>query len=99
MIRFTRQLTLKNSTFVPKAMGWATEFNGWMNEKYEMDLKFGLEMFGGLTVTWYFDAENLGDIEAINQKILMDQDYWGWVEKSDGFWVDGSLKDTVVNVM
>jgi hypothetical protein len=99
MIRFSRQLTLKNSSYVPKAMGWAGEFTGWMNEKYDLELKFGLEMFGGLKVTWFMDADSLGDVEAVNQKILADTEYWGWVEKSSEFWVNGSLKDTVVNVM
>lgn len=99
MIRFTRKGTLKSGAVTPHAMSWAAEFNSFMNTKFDINVQYGLEMFNGLKVTWFLDCENLAELEAINQKIMMDQDYWAWVAKADGFWVDGSLEDTVVNVM
>ena len=99
MIRFTRKGTLKNASYVPKAIGWATELNGYMNTKYDMNVQFGIEMFGSLNMAWYMDADDLATFEAINAKILMDGDYWTMIENAKEFWVDGSLNDTIVNVL
>ena len=98
MIRFTRKGTLKNATLAPKAIGWATELNSYVNEKYDVELHFGIEMFNQLNMTWYMDFDNLGDVEAFNGQLMMDQDYWTQIDKAADFWVDGSLRDTIVNL-
>jgi len=99
MFRFTRRGTLRNASYIPQAIGWATELNSYINEKYDADLKFGLEMFNELTMTWFFDAENLSDIQAFNEGIMQDQDYWTQVQKAADFWVEGSLEDRIVRVL
>lgn len=99
MIRFTRRGTLKNGSYVPKALGWATEFNAYFNDNYDAELHFGMELFGSNQVVWYLDTDDMATLENLNMQILQDSQYWELVEQSNDFWVDGSLRDTVVQLI
>ncbi len=99
MIRFTRHATLKNASYVPKALGWATEFNAYFNDNYDVELHFGMELFGANRLFWYADVDEVATLEEINMKIMQDTDYWGMIEKGKEFWVDGSLQDEVVKLV
>lgn len=51
------------------------------------------------TCHWHFDADSLDKMNALNAKLMQDRQYLGLLEKVKDIWVDGSLKDTVVNLL
>lgn len=99
MYRFIRTATIKNASYTPLAMGFATELTGWLNSKYDVNLFCGTEIFGGLRIHWHFDTPHLATIEEFNNKLIGDKEYWTWLDKGKEFWVDGSLHDMIVNIM
>jgi hypothetical protein len=100
MYRITRTATLKNASFVPKAVGWAKELNGFVNQNYKgFNLTVGVEMFGQARLHWSYTADTLATLETANNKLMMDQKYWSIVEAGKEFWVDGTVQDTIVMVV
>ena len=99
MVRFTRRGVLKNASYIPKAIGWASELNSYFNDNYDVELHFGVELFGEAAMVWYVDADDLATVESINMQLMQDTDYWNIVEQASDFWVEGSLQDTMVNMI
>lgn len=100
MYQITRTATLKNASFIPKAIGWAKELNGFVNKNYPgFNLTVGMEMFGKTAIHWSYQSKSLADLEAANTKLMQDQKYWAMIESGKDFWLDGSLKDTIVMVV
>ena len=100
MYLITRPATLKNASITPKALGWAKEIAGYVNKNYPgFDVQVGLEMFGHARVHWSYSAPTLEKLETANAKLIQDQKYWAMIETAKEFWVDGSLKDTIVMVV
>ena len=98
MYRFIRTATVKNSAYTPQAMGFATELTGWMNKKYDVNLIVGTELFGELRIHWHFDTPNLATIDEFNNRLIVDKEYWTWLEKGREYWVEGSVHDTIVKI-
>jgi hypothetical protein len=100
MYRITRTATLKNASVTPKAIGWSTELNKYVNDTYRgFNLKVGVEMFGGQRLHWSYEAESLAKLEEANARLMQDKKYWGMLENGKDFWVDGSVHDTIVMVV
>ena len=99
MLRFIRTGTVKTAALTPKAMGYAMELTGWLNKKYDVNIQVGGELFGSLKVHWHMEMPDLATIEEFNKKIMQDSEYWAFLDKGNDFWVEGSLKDTVVSIM
>lgn len=100
MYKITRTATLKNAAMLPKAVGWSKELTGFVNANYKgFDLNVGVEMFGKAAIHWSYQAKTLADLEAANLKLMQDQKYWSMIESGKDFWVEGSLKDTIVMVV
>jgi hypothetical protein len=100
MFKITRTATLKNASVLPKAIGWSKELNGYVNANYKgFDLTVGVEMFGNCALHWSYQAKTLADLETANMKLLSDQKYWSMLETGKDFWVEGTLKDTIVMVV
>lgn len=97
MIRFLRKAQLKNGAYVPAATAFSMELTGYMRKEYDIDIKFGIEMFGDTAIHWQLDVPDLATLEELNGKLMKNKDYWDMLEKAKEFWVDGSLKDVVVN--
>lgn len=97
MIRFLRKAQLKNGAYVPAATAFSMELTGYMRKEYDIDIKFGIEMFGDTAIHWQLDVPDLAALEELNGKLMKNKDYWDMLEKAKEFWVDGSLKDVVVN--
>jgi hypothetical protein len=96
MYCFTRTVTLKNATIAPKAIGFSMELTGYLNKTYGMNIRCGMELFGGHQIHWQFDIDSLDKISALNQKIVEDKNYNAVLEKGTEFWLPGSLKDCIV---
>ena len=100
MYSINRTATLKNASFLPKAIGWSTELNKYVNDNYKgFNLKVGVEMFGAARLHWTYEAESLAKLEEANTRLMQDKKYWSMIETGKDFWVDGSLKDTIVMVV
>ncbi len=96
MFFFTRKATVRNVADLTAVVGWAMELNGYVNKTYNIHLKAGLELFGTPTVHWQFETDSLDKITALNQKLLQDKTYVALLEKAKPYWMDGSLKDEIV---
>ena len=100
MYRINRAATLKNMSVLPKAIGWSTELNKFVNDSYKgFNLKVGVEMFGEARLHWSYEAESLAKLEEANARLMTDKKYWAMIESGKEFWVEGSLKDTIVMVV
>jgi hypothetical protein len=97
MYRFTRTVTLQNATVLPQAIGWVMELNGYLNKNYKVNLKSGMEMFGSLNIHWEMEIDSLDKLSELNTKLISDKAYFQMLEKGKEFWINGSLKDQVVN--
>lgn len=100
MYRINRVATLKNVSVLPKAIGWSTELNKFVNDNYKgFNLKVGVEMFGQTRLHWSYEAETLAKLEEANGRLMTDKKYWAMIESGKEFWVEGSLQDTIVMVV
>lgn len=98
MYVFRRSVTIQAAALTPKAVGFAMEVTGYINGKYNLNMKSGIELFGGLNLHWQFESDSLDKMSAINSKLFEDKAYWQLLEKGKDFWVPGSLKDTIINM-
>ncbi len=97
MYRFTRYATLQTGAVVPQAIGFAMELCGYLNKTYKVQVKAGMEMFGGMNLHWEMEIDSLDKLSEINTKLISDKAYWSMIEKGKDFWVEGSLRDQIVN--
>jgi len=98
MFRFERCATVRNAADIPPAVQFATEVTAYVNKRYSLNMKFGVEIFGTPCVHWYFDDESLDRMSQVNATMLKDRDYLGMLDKVKSLWLDGSLKDTIVGL-
>lgn len=98
MFRFERCATVKTAGDVPLAVQFATEVTSYVNERHSLGMKFGVEIFGEASVHWYFDGESLDKMIQVNAALLKDRDYAGMLDRVKQLWVEGSIKDTVVQL-
>jgi len=96
MYRFTRTATARNAAVVPAGIQFATEVTAYLNKKYDLKLRFGIELFGGSTIHWQFETDSLDKITALNAKLLQDPEYIAILQKEKEVWADGSLRDCIV---
>jgi hypothetical protein len=97
MFTFTRKATLINAAYTSSGIGWAMEVTGYLNKTYNLHMKAGMQMFGGLALYWQFDVDSLDKLSALNTKLVQDKTYLAMLDKAKDLWVPGSLKDVVVN--
>ena len=96
MYLFTRKATVCNAAYLPAAVAWTMELNGYLNKTYQINLKAGVELFGTPTLHWHLESDSLDKLTALNQKLLQDKTYVGLLEKSRSYWLDGSMKDEII---
>lgn len=97
MYRFMRTITVKNVSDFPAALQFATDMTSYMNKNHSVNMKFGFEVYGEPRIHWHFDSESPDKLRDINAKLIKDREYWGLVNKAKEVWLEGSLKDTLVN--
>jgi len=99
MFQFNRVATVKNAADLPAAIRFGAEVCGYLNKTYALKLKVGVELFGEPTVHWQFEAESLDEIAELNAKMMQDREYVAMLEKVRDLWLEGSLKDAIVNLL
>lgn len=96
MFRFTRCATLANANSIPAAVGFSKEVCGYINKTYDLHLKSGIELFGASVIHWEMESDSLDKLTALYAKLLGDKTYASMLDKAKDLWVDGSLKDQIV---
>lgn len=99
MFRFERSSTVKHVDSLPVAAQFAAEVSSYLNKRYALNLKTGVEMFGAPSVHWYYDFDSLDKQAQLNATLMQDRDYLAMINKTDSLWVEGSVKDTVVSLL
>lgn len=98
MFRFERTTTVKHAAEVPAAVQFASDVTTYLNKRYNLDMKFGVELFGEPRIHWYFDTASLDDSAKLNSALLKDDEYEKMLKKSEEFWIEESLHDTIVRL-
>lgn len=99
MFQFIRTVDAKNAAMIPAALQFAGEVTTYLKKTYALDLKYGVAMFSGATLHWFFQTDSLDKISALNAKLMQDREYGAMLVKAKDLWVDGSFKDTIVNLV
>ncbi len=98
MFRFERTAMVKHAAEVPAALQFASDVTTYLNKRYKLDMKFGVELFGEPRIHWYYDLESLDDSAKLNTTLLDDDDYEKMLKKSEELCVDKSMHDTIVRL-
>ena len=61
MFRFERTVSVKHAAEVPAAVQFASEVTTYLNKRHDLNMKFGVELFGEPRIHWYYDFESLDD--------------------------------------
>ena len=99
MIRFTRTAVVKNTAILPKAIGFASELVGYLNTHYKVDIRTGVEQFNRGRIHWMVDLDSLDHLDELNQKMMADRHYFSMLETGQHYWVEGSVRDNVINLV
>lgn len=96
MFRFHRKAHVSRGKLL-EAMQWAKEVTIYINQKYApVSVQVYSELFGDLgMIHWYADYEDLATIEKFNNQLLADQGYWALLNKSQDWFIEGSVQDTL----
>lgn len=98
MFRFERTATVKHAAEVPAAVQFAAEVTTYLNKRHDLDMKFGVELFGSPRIHWYYDVDSLDESVKLDAALLRDDDYEKMLKKSEDLWVDQSMHDTIVRL-
>jgi hypothetical protein len=97
MIRFQRTMQVRRGQYATK---WAKELTDYVNTTYGTQLSLFRSRFGNLsTVHWVGDFEDLGALEAWQQRVGADRGYRELVKKSFAFVIAGSVEDTILEAL
>ncbi len=99
MYQFIRTVDARNAALLPAALEFAGNVTAYLKKAYALDLKYGVSMFSGATLHWIFQTDSLDKISALHAKLLQDREYGAMLVKAKDLWVDGSFKDTIVNLV
>ena len=98
MFRFERTATVKHAAEIPAATQFAADVTTYLNKRHDLDMKFGIELFGAPKIHWYYDFESLDESAKLNGILLKDRDYEKMLKDSEELWIDESLHDTIVRL-
>ena len=100
MIRFQRSTRIAQGKD-PEAIAWAKEITTFLNGKYsEAKVQVFSHRFGVIdTLAWQVDFDSLASLEKYQKTLNGDEEYWALVGKTSGFFVEGSLFDTVLETL
>jgi len=98
MFRFERTVSVKHAAEVPAAVQFASEVTSYLNKRHDLNMKFGVELFGEPRIHWYYDFESLDDSAKLDASLLKDGEYEKMLKKSEDLWIDRSTHDTIVRL-
>ena len=96
MIRFQRTALPKLGR-VPQALQWAKAFGAFMKERYDVDVKVFAESAG--RIHWHADYSGWEAFGKVRKGTASDSDYWGQIGRAADIFVEGTLQDTVLNLV
>lgn len=99
MFRFERSATVKTAAEIPAAVQFAVQVTSYLNKRHSLNMSFGVELFGGTRLHWYFDTESLDKPVQLMRTLLEDREYSHMLDKSKSIWIDGGTKDTIVSLI
>ena len=98
MFRFERTAIVKQAAEVPAAVKFANDVTVFLNKRYNLEMKYGVELFGEPRIHWYYDLESLDESVKLNASLLDDAYYEKILKKSEDLWVDQGMHDTIVRL-
>jgi len=84
---------------MPAAVQFAAEVTAYLNETHALNMKFGVELFGGPSIHWNHDFESVDKSVQLNATLRQDRAYLEMLNKARVLWLEGSAKDTIVTLM
>ncbi len=96
MYCLVRTATLRRAGDLPVAFQFGTEVTSYLKKTYSVDMKVGVEMYGGCRIIWRYDFDSLDKQQQIMQKLLTDREYAASLNKVKDLWAEGTLKDTLI---
>lgn len=98
MYRFMRSVQAKNAACVAPAVAFAAGICAYVNKTYKVEMHFGVEAFDKARIHWFLDFESMDKSMAMNRAMLQDREYQKMLDQGQALWVEGSLRDTLVNL-
>jgi len=98
MFRFERTATVRHAAEIPAAVQFAAEVTSYLKKHHDLDMRFGVELFGSPRIHWYYDLDSLDESAKLDAKLLKDVDYEKMLKKTEDLWVDQSMHDTIVRL-
>lgn len=97
MFRFIRTATARTAASLPAAIKFGTEVTDYLNKRYSINMKFGVEQYGGACLYWQFDSDSVDKMQHLNAELMGDGDYIKMLDKTKDLWVEGSMQDRLVS--
>jgi len=88
--------TAKTNHDQAAGLEFAAQVTAYISKNYSLNMKYGVEVFGGTKIHWSWETDSLDKVMQINGKLMKDREYLTMLEKSKDRWVEGSVKDTLV---
>jgi len=95
---FIRTVRVKNAVSMPAAVQFAAGICAYVNKAYQTHMKFGVEVFGHARIYWLIEFVSVDQSLAMNQRMLMDTEYQALLSNGKDLWVEGGLKDKLVQL-
>jgi hypothetical protein len=86
-----------NAGEIPIALQWAADLTAYVNKNYPLSVQFGAE-FGSNNIQWHWEIDSLDRLQQLNLKLLKDREYWAFMQKAKGLFVEGTMKDTILSI-
>lgn len=98
MYRFMRTVQARNAACIGPAVVFAASVCSHVNKTYKVDMHFGVEAFNQACIHWFLDFESVDKAMAMNRAMLQDHAYQKMLDQAQTLWLEGSLRDTLVNL-
>jgi len=98
MVRWIRTAQIIMGKTMP-AIAWSKEIAEFV-KKYEglSSINVFIDTFGDAgTIRWIVDYEDLATLEKVHKQIMVDQEYWKKLEKSQELFIEGKVHDVVMS--
>ena len=98
MYRFHRSGRAASFTQFPVVVQWAKEVADYVSTNYpEATVHVFTEQFGATgTIHWHADYDDIATLDRVGNQLATDEAYNALIGKSKGYFIQGSLRDTLL---
>lgn len=98
MYRFHRSARAASFTQFPVVVQWAKEVADYVSANYpETTVLVFTEQYGANgTIHWYADYDDIATLDRVGKQLNTDEGYNALIGKSKGYFIPGSLRDTLL---